>query len=178
MRKLFEIRRYYYYKVERVPEFIFLNKEVQIKVVSWENYKDICECIPNLEPVFRSFLECGNVGIYGYLEGHLVAYAWSILNKGKTLKKVRGFFPLPGDAACVHYCRVLESYRGRKIYQTMLACLYRILYKEVCDIYLDTEVTNIPAQKAIEKSHGKVQGELVRVMFFGKTLFIFKRREK
>lgn len=172
--KLFEIRRYYFYKVNKPSKFIFFNNKLDVRIVSLENYRDICNYSHKLSPVFLSFLQQGNKGLYGYIDGKLVAYAWSILNKGEKTKRVRGFFPLKGNAACVHYCRVFDKYQGMKIYQTMLSHLYCDLYGEVDAIFLDTEITNIPAQRAIEKSWGEKQGKLVSVVILGKTVITFK----
>lgn len=175
MKKLFEVRRYYYYRVDKSSDGAFLNRDIEVRPISMENYREIDSYNQALLPVFRSFLMHDNFGLYGYLNGKLVAYAWSILNKRSKCKRVRAFFSLLGDAACVHYCRVLDEYQGRKIYQTMLAYLYRELFQKVNFVYLDTEISNVPAQRAIEKSGGQLQGMLVRVMLLGKTVVTFKR---
>ena len=177
-KKYFGIRQHYYYRVDKTRPFAFPNAELHVKTVTKENYKDIQKRYPKRVPLFYSFLENGNKGFYGYINGRLVAYGWAILNKQNRSKKVRGFFPLPGNAACIHFCRVMDDFQGKKIYQTMLAYMYKELYQEVNDIYLDTEITNQAANQAVNKSNGEIVGRLIRFVFLGRTLLTFKQINK
>ena len=173
LKKIFDIRRHYYYRVDKTLPFSFPNQELYTKAVSVENYQDIDEYFPKHTSKFYNFIKHGDKGMYGYINGRLVAYAWAIINKQNKSKKIRGFFTLPGNAACVHFCRVMDEFQGKKIYQTMLAYMYNELYQEVNDIYLDTEVTNQPAHQAIKKSNGMVTKQLIRVICLGKTVITF-----
>ena len=175
LKKIFDIRRYYYYRVDQTQPLSFPNSELYIKPVSAENYEDIKEFFPQHVSKFYTFVKRGDKGIYGYINGRLVAYAWAILNKHNHSKKVCGYFLLPENAAYVHFCRVMNDYQGKKIYQTMLAYMFRNLGREVKDIYLDTEITNLPAQQAIKKSNGIVHGKLTRVICCKQTIITLKK---
>ncbi len=175
LKKIIDIRRHYYYQVDKSQPLSFPNPNLYTKAITPENCRDIQEYYPNLAPKFCAFVEQDHKGLYGYIDGQLVAYAWAILNNRDTSKKIRGFFPLPSNAACVHFCRVMDNFRGRKIYQTMLAHMYICLYRVVNDIYLDTETTNRPANQAVKKSNGEVIGQLTRVICLGYTVMTFKR---
>ena len=175
LKKIFDIRRHYYYRVDKTQPLSFPNSEVYIKCISLENYQDIQEYFPKHTSKFHDFVKRGNKGLYGYIDGRLVAYAWAILNKQNSSKKVCGYFHLPGNAAYVHFCRVMNNFQGKKIYQTMLAYMYNELYQEVNDIYLDTEITNLPAQQAIKKSNGVVMGKLTRVICCKQTVITLKK---
>lgn len=174
-KKIFDVRRHYYYRIDKTKPFAFPNQELYVKAISVENYRDIQEYFPKHVHKFYDFVKHGDKGIYGYINGKLVAYGWAILNQQSRSKKVRGFFPLPGNSACVHFCRVMDDFQGKKIYQTMLAYLCTELYQDVSDIYLDTEIDNYPAHQAIQKSNGKVTGQLTRVVSLGRTIITLKR---
>ena len=177
-KKIFDIRRHYYYRVDKSQPLSFPNQELYIKAISVENCRDIREYFPKHAPKFCNFVERGDKGMYGYINGRLVAYAWAVLNKQSSSKKVCGYFHLPANAAFVHFCRVLDDFQGKKIYQTMLAYMYHELYQEIDDIYIDTEIDNHPANQAIKKSNGIVIGQLIRVVFLGRTVITFVKNER
>jgi hypothetical protein len=174
-KKIFDIRRHYYYRVDKTQSFSFPNSELYIKNISFENYQDIHEYYPKHTPKFYNFIKHGDKGIYGYINGRLAAYAWAILNKQNSPKKVCGYFHLPGNAAFVHFCRVMDDFKGKKIYQTMLAHLYTKLFQEINDIYIDTDIDNYPANQAIKKSNGIVMGKLTRVICLKQTVITLKK---
>ena len=173
-KKIFDIRRHYYYQVDKTLPFSFPNRELCIKAVTMENYHEIDEYFPKHTSKFYNFVKRGDKGMYGYINGRLVAYAWAILNKQNKSKKICGYFNLPGDAAFVHFCRVMNDFQGQKIYQTMLAYMYSELFQEVNDIYIDTEINNLPANQAIRKSNGMVIGKLTRVICLKQTVLTLK----
>ena len=177
LKKIFDIRRHYYYKVDKTQPLSFPNSELYIKDISFENYQDIHEYFPKHTPKFYDFLKHGDKGLYGYINGRLVAYAWVILNRHNSSKKVCGYFHLPGNAAYVHFCRVLDNFQGKKIYQTMLAHIYTKLFQEVDNIYIDTEIVNQPANRAVRKTNGLVIGQLIRVIILGQTVITFEKHE-
>jgi hypothetical protein len=175
---MIKIRRHYYYKVDTDRELPAVNSDVTVVAVDVNNCSDVAVYDPRLVDKFRRFHEEGQQGMYGYVDGRFVAYAWAILNtKGKTCR-VRGFFPLPAGAACVHYCRVMDEYRGRKIYQTMLIRMYEALYSMTKEIYLDTEVNNQPANRAVMRVNGMVTGYLTLVLCAGRKVITFMRRKR
>ena len=176
LKKIFDIRRHYYYRIDKTLPLSFPNPELYIKNVSMENYQDIHEYFPKHTPKFYEFLKHGDKGIYGYINGRLVAYAWAILNKQNSSKKVCGYFHLPGNAAFVHFCRVMDDFQGKKIYQTMLSYMYTDLYQEVNDVYIDTEIDNFSANQAVKRSNGIVMGQMIRVVFLGQTAITLKRK--
>ena len=98
--------------------------------------------------IFKSFLSDGERGIYGYLNESVIAHGWAIVNHTSTHQLVAGYFDLPPHAAFIHFCRVDEKYRGNKVYQELLSVLCENLVDYT--IYIDTNIKNSPAQKAIQ----------------------------
>ena len=175
LKKIFDIQCHYYYQVDKTQPFSFPNRELYTKAVTVENYHEIDEYFPRHTSKFYDFIKRGDKGIYGYINGRLVAYAWAILNRQNKSKKVCDYFYLPGNAAFVHFCRVIDEFQRQKIYQTMLAHMYNELLQEVNDIYIDAEIDNMPANQAIKKSNGIVIGKLARVICFKQTVITFKK---
>lgn len=175
MKQLFEIKKYFYYKIDGPVFLTSINKDIILKEVTFGNYKDIVSYNPQLVSVFESFLKQGKIGLYGYINGQLVTYGWAYINKKRCSQRVRDCFKLPSDSGYVFYCRVLDAFQGKKIYQTLLCQMYQRLWKEINNIYIDTNWNNISAQRAITKSGGLLQGKLVQVCVLGRTLFVIKR---
>ena len=168
------IKRHYYYKIELSKVGRGYNDQVVFNEIFWENVDDIRFWREELLDTFRDFLGKGYLGLYGYIDNHLVAYAWCVLNESNKTILLRNFFRLPANSAYIYYCRVDSLYQGQKIYQTMLRKLYKQITSKSLHIYLDTQIDNVPAQYAIEKSGGILQGIIIRVLFWGRDWFTYK----
>jgi predicted acetyltransferase len=128
--------------------------DIQIKQVIINNVNDILSYKgKSYAREYKNNLKKGYTGFYAYLDSKVIGHAWGTINLTNKIQKVRGYFKLPQDSAFIFHCAVHPDYRGKKIYQTLLINLYNRLYSiGAQSIYIDTDMNNIPSQKAIEKT--------------------------
>ena len=150
----------YLYKLNRDEA-----REVQSKLpvcqepITQDNYKRVIEVI-NLESYkesFKKMLDQGQIGIFAIYNNRAVGYNWAYIGRvyNKISKKrADDLIKLKNDKALIHFCRTAEDYKGNKIYPFLLSKLSKILFSKynIKNIYIDTDIENIPSQKGIEKA--------------------------
>ena len=102
--------------------------------------------------LFRRFLAEGEIGVYAYWGDMAVGHAWAGLWHGSP-RLVWGYLPVTSGTACIYFCSVSPSYRGRRIYQNMLVELIRVVCVStpVRRIMISCELDNRPSYSAIER---------------------------
>jgi hypothetical protein len=125
---------------------------------------------------FECMIHDGQIGLYGYdVNGNVVCHVWAIPYINSAL--VKGYFKLSDKTALIHYCRVIEEMRGRGVYRYMLLKLYQELFSnETEKIYIDTEIDNFAAQKAITATGALYLFNLFTLSFRGRLLFSKEKR--
>lgn len=100
---------------------------------------------------FEKFLRRGFLGIVWYNEEEWVSYAWM------SLPETAGPPHLPRSVQklLVHwifYCRTKEKYQRRGLYKASLSLLANWARERdpETEVYVDTELNNIPSRRAIE----------------------------
>jgi GNAT superfamily N-acetyltransferase len=101
---------------------------------------------------FRGFVEEGQRGVYALLDGEVVGHGWAVVCGGDHCRAV-GYIDLRRGEACIHFCHVRESHRGKGIYPAMLGALCHRLFEQcgVRRIVVDAALGNTAARRGIEK---------------------------
>ncbi|MBO0602550.1 hypothetical protein I2483_12860 [Sporosarcina sp. E16_3] len=102
-------------------------------------------------PIFEGFLEKGDIGYFGYIDGVCIHRSWAIINEGSiynphALVKNR----LEKNEVYIHYCETAPIARGKNVYPLVIS--------EVAKEFLDKDVLicvnkkNIPSIKGVNKA--------------------------
>lgn len=129
----------------------------------------------SMAKTFVDFIKAGERGYYAIRSNCCVAHGWIITNSTPKSKLVCDYFVLPPKSTFIHYCYVNEKQRGKGIYRQLLTYLYSSISKDL-DIYIDTDIANIAAQKAIQRSGAKYIYRLSVLRIAGKKIIQFKRK--
>jgi len=103
-----------------------------------------------LSTVFKKFLTKGFVGIVWHNKTTWASYAWmSLPETDGPIHMMRSIRNLP--VYWIFYCRTSNEYQGLGLYKASLNLLARWARerKPVADVYIDTEIDNIPSRRAI-----------------------------
>ncbi|WP_104176984.1 GNAT family N-acetyltransferase [Cryobacterium sp. Y50] len=103
--------------------------------------------------VFENYLDEGRTGVFGAVGERVVGHAWASSRSDTTATLSRYFRLRPGDTL-IHHCHVDESARGQGVYGAMLRALVEKMLADsrVRRIFIDTERSNVPSIRGIEKA--------------------------
>jgi len=158
---------------------------IQQKLINQNNYKKTAE-VTNIESYkkkSKKMLDQGQIGIMAIYNNHIVGFSWAYVGKifnkiNKNKKAVNHLIHLNDNEALIHFCRTAEYYRGNRIYSFLLSKLSNILFSryKIKNIYIDTDIENIPSQKGIKKVGFEKKYLVKRLKLLG--FFIFKKFQK
>jgi len=119
-----------------------------------------------LNTIFLNFIKDNFYGVFICENGNWVAYGWMSrpstpgpIHLSPAIQKLKVFW--------IFYCHTKESFRGRGLYKTVLRILIQQAFHEnkEAEIYMDTQLDNIPARKAILTVGFKPQGTVYTYKF-------------
>lgn len=126
---------------------------------------------------FSKFLSTGEIGFMVLSDGKCVAHGWLIENPEQHHKIVCDYFQLPSNSAFIHYCYVDATMRGKGIYKFLLnkiSLYYFSSSPSNKNLLIDTNIHNIPAQRAISAIGGQYQYKLKIFRILGSNIIIKK----
>lgn len=124
--------------------------------------------------VFRSFLEAGDVGYYGYIDGGCIHRSWVI--KGKNIVYPHWALPmmLTEKQVFIHFCETSEQARGKGVYPAVLTRIARDFGSEN-EVLISINSSNYPSIRGASKANFYPQEELLILFLFG-FKYIKKRK--
>ena len=127
--------------------------DLRIDQVTADNLQDISQFRnETVLQTFRQYLARKDIGVYAYCDGLAAGHAWAALWHGSK-RLVWGYLPVDASTACIYFCSVSPSYRGRKTYQNMLVELSKLVFEStpVRRILISCALDNLPSYSAIER---------------------------
>jgi hypothetical protein len=142
---------------------------VEIRPVTRERVADALdmESSERIEE-FRGFLQRGDLGYYGYLDGKVVHRAWARMGPVRVAT-YHSYGPLnvESDSGYVHYCETAPSARGLGVYPAVLCAIVSDLHaRGVREVTIATTLENSASRHGIEKA-GFVESRRIelRILF-------------
>jgi len=155
-----------------------INPKIEVEINRIKNSNDLekyIESIPSTYFIkFNIFLKYGCTGFFATKGEELVSFCWlTDLKKYCPSPYIRYLFPNLDAAYYIFYLDTLEKYRGNRLGQYIL---YYILDKEIKDnfVYIDTDVSNISAQKCIERVGFKLRYVISYLRLFQREVYAKK----
>ena len=114
---------------------------------------------PKYLKIYNSFLEHGDIGIFGYFQGKCVARCWGVIcptdvtEGGSNLK-------LEDNSVFVHYVETDASYRGKGFGKEVLGALIDSCKEK--QMYVTILIDNIPSLK-LHKQLGFKECGIIRI---------------
>ena len=101
---------------------------------------------------FRKYLAQGDLGVYAFCGDRVVGHGWAALPDGSG-RLIWGYMPVTSDTITVMFFSVDPRFRGRKIFQHILAELIRLVFSktDVSRILSDVAVCNAPSLAGFER---------------------------
>lgn len=95
---------------------------------------------------FQKYLAQGDIGMYAICDGHVVGHAWAAVAE-EPGRLVWGYLPVTSDTSIFLFGSVDPEYRGRKIFQHILAELIKLIFRKtkVERIRADVHIKNAPS---------------------------------
>jgi len=104
--------------------------------------------------IFLNFLQKGFIGliIYNHQANKCAAYGWATC-PGTEYPLHLPFKKDNVDSYWIFYCRTFEEYRNQGLYKNVLSSLVNYIREKdpLSEIFIDTEIDNLPSRKAIKK---------------------------
>ena len=175
VRRQFLLRRQQVFCFDNIGEVRSVLPEAPVSFldVTYDNVDRITQFrAEKYATVFRGFLDAGQLGLYAEVDSRVVGHAWAIVCRKRTCLG-NGYLRLRSREAMIHFCRVEGRYRGQSIYPAMLAGMCNRLFERqgASRIFIDTEVDNMPALRAIKKVGPKPIGAKLYFQFRGRLIF-------
>jgi len=120
---------------------------------------------------FRAFLDRGQVGLFAVHDGRVIGHAWAVVCRGGRCL-ANGYFRLRAGEALIHFCRVGDSWRGKRVYPAMLAALAKRLLADegVRRVLVDSEAANAASLRGIARAGFREIGRGTYVQVFGRLV--------
>ncbi len=153
-----------------------ISERLVFKEINASNLQSL-ERLRNKEVInrFEEFIARGERGFFVLYNGEVVAHGWLIFNPSQP-RKVCDYFNLPAASGFIHYCYVDTRFRGKGIYKYLLSEMSNYYYENSeGTLYIDTNINNLPAQRAILSTGGIFIFKLTIWRFLGKNVLIIKR---
>lgn len=166
------------YCFNRDLPFKQINPKIEVEIKKIKNANDLekyRESIPSTYFIkFNIFLKHECVGFFATKGEELLSLCWlTNLKKYCPSPHSRYLLANSDNVYYIFYLVTLEKYRGNSLGAYIL---YYILDKEINDglVYIDTDVSNISAQKCIEKVGFKLKYVLSYLRLFQRDVYIKK----
>jgi len=160
-----------------------INPDIECELKEIRDFNDLEKYKQNISPIdfakFNIFLRHGCVGYFARNGEELVSIGW-LADPKKYIHSpyLKVLFENCNDKMChyIFYCHTFEKYKGKNIYPYILSYIINKHKNE--DIYIDTDLLNIPSQKGIEKVGFEFKYVLSYLRLFGINLNISKDGKK
>ncbi len=148
---------------------------VQVKLVDYTMLPDILTFQEaKYVDIFKEFLDQGDRGYFGYLDGVCVFRAW--VKQGPQQVHLHPLWPLELTAQqlYIHYCETAPQARGKQIYPHVLAHI-AAEFSARFQIFISTSAKNTPSIHGIEKAGYR---EIARKQLVGLLGFTIKKTKR
>lgn len=126
---------------------------IEVRPITHENVKDVAWWSKSKVDGYTDLLTKGNVGLYVYCDGKVVAQAWGFIIDLPKYKKISHYLSIRPYSAVIGNGGIHEAYQGRKIYNILMLEMTKYLQDlGFIHIYGDIVVENIAPQRACEKA--------------------------
>lgn len=152
----------------------------EINTVNWDNVNDALVYEPREKvETFYLFLEKGDIGYYGYLDGKFAHRSWITFGPVK-INQWHHFAPLivQENEAAIHWCETTPSARGFNIYPAVLSKIVSDLPDKITKVYGFTTQDNIGSFKGLIKAGFKSVNAVEVYAFMGITIYKTKKVER
>ncbi len=124
--------------------------DLTIERVKNENLMDVCSFRPQcIVKNFQDFLDNGDIGYYGYIDGKCVHHTW-VQNGAREINDLGYRMKIQEDSVYIHYCQTAPEARGKGIYPKVLACVCKDFFDK--NKYLIVLKRKGPANRGVEKA--------------------------
>ncbi|MEG1910088.1 MAG: GNAT family N-acetyltransferase [Bacteroidales bacterium] len=145
------VYRFKIYKYEIKKEEIKI-KGIEVRPITFENVGDIAWWDKSKVKYYTQLLKEGNMGLYVYCDGRVVAHAWGLIVDIQKYKKIRSSLLRIDVSVIVANCSVHENYRRRFFFNALLSEMVSKLNKNgYFNIYTDMVVDNEASWRAFER---------------------------
>lgn len=147
-----KIYRFRIYKYQNARDLIEIDGIV-FKKMTLENVNDVIWWDKEKVQAYTRLLKEGNIGMYAYCDGKVVAQAIGFIVDLPKYKKITRYLAVKPASAIIGNGGIHPDFQGRKIYNGLMSAMTAYLQKEgFTEIYGDIVVENIAPQKACEKA--------------------------
>lgn len=124
-------------------------------------------------PIFKKFLEKGDIGYFGYIDGECIHRSWVITNEGSTynphpLVKAQ----LKKNEVYIHYCETAPIARGKNIYPYVISEIAKEFSGK--DVLICVNEKNTPSVNGVKKAGFK---PMQLISIFAILGIVFRRKQ-
>jgi len=133
LRRAIKIHRVQFFEFNSPSEIVFIPPKIEIEIarVTSENVDRVRTCRDAaIAAMFRRFLDEGQYGIYALVDRQVVGHVWAIICRGERCM-ANGYIEINKDEAAIHFGAVADPYRGKRIFQAMMAAIASRLFDEL-----------------------------------------------